>query len=69
MRNEIPPPGRAMTFLEWSAAIVEGVRAYLPDARAVRKGQRVVIIRHGDREAWLATTAARSASHSVPATR
>jgi hypothetical protein len=42
-----------MTFSEWSEAIVAGVRRYLPDARAVRRGTRVVIIRHGDREAQL----------------
>jgi hypothetical protein len=53
MRSAIPPPGRAMTFPEWSVAIVDGVRAYLPDARAVRKGSRLVIIRHGEREAHL----------------
>src|SRR5450631_1156092 len=53
MRTDVPPPGRAMTFPEWSAAIVAGVRVFLPDARAVRKGARVVIIRHGDREARL----------------
>jgi hypothetical protein len=29
------------------------VRRYLPDARAVRKGARTVIIRHGGREAQL----------------
>jgi hypothetical protein len=53
MRTDVPPPGRAMTFPEWSAAIVAGVRAFLPDVRAARKGARVVIIRHGDREARL----------------
>jgi hypothetical protein len=53
MRNEVPPPGRAMSFPEWSEAIVAGVRRYLPDARAARKGHRRVIIRHGDREAQL----------------
>jgi hypothetical protein len=53
MRSEIPPPGPAMTFDAWSRAIVAGVRRYLPDARAVRKGPRLVIIRHGDREAHL----------------
>jgi hypothetical protein len=53
MRSEIPPPGKAMTFPEWSAAIVDGVRRYLPDARAVRKGARVVIIRHVELEAHL----------------
>jgi hypothetical protein len=53
MRNEVPPPGRAMTFPEWSAAIVAGVRRYLPDARAARKGPRLVIIRHGVGEARL----------------
>jgi hypothetical protein len=42
-----------MSFPEWSAAIVDGVRRYLPDARAVRKGARTVIIRHGDLEAHL----------------
>jgi hypothetical protein len=42
-----------MTFPEWSAAIVAGVRAFLPDVRAARKGARVVVIRHGDREARL----------------
>jgi hypothetical protein len=53
MRSEVPPPGRPMSFEAWSAAIVDGVRGYLPDARAVRKGSRVVIIRHGGREAHL----------------
>jgi hypothetical protein len=53
MRTEVPPPGRAMSFPEWAEAIVAGVRRYLPDARAVRKGGRRVIIRHGDREAQL----------------
>jgi hypothetical protein len=53
MRSEVPPPGRAMSFPEWSEAIVAGVRAYLPDARAVRKGARTVIIRHGGCEAHL----------------
>jgi hypothetical protein len=42
-----------MTFDAWARAIVDGVRCYLPDARAVRKGARVVIIRYGDREAQL----------------
>jgi hypothetical protein len=51
MRSEIPPPGPAMTFDVWARAIVDGVRARLPDARAVRKGPRLVIIRHTDREA------------------
>jgi hypothetical protein len=54
MRSEVPPPGRAMTFPEWARAIVDGVRAFLPDATAVRKGRRLVIIRHGDRAAMLA---------------
>jgi hypothetical protein len=53
MRTDVPPPGKPMTFPEWSAAIVAGVRAFLPDVRAARKGARVVIIRHGDREARL----------------
>jgi hypothetical protein len=53
MRNDVPPPGRAMMFPEWSAAIVAGVRARLPDARASRKGPRLVIIRHGELEARL----------------
>jgi hypothetical protein len=53
MRTEIPPPGPVMTFDAWSRAIVDGVRAYLPDARAVRKGPRLVVIRLGDREAQL----------------
>jgi hypothetical protein len=53
MRSEVPPPGRPMTFPEWSAAIVDGVRRYLPDARAVRKGARLVVIRHGKLEAHL----------------
>jgi hypothetical protein len=42
-----------MSFPKWAEAIVAGVRRYLPDARAVRKGHRMVIIRHGDREAQL----------------
>ncbi len=53
MRREVPPPGRAMPFAEWAVAIVTGVRSYLPDARAARRGPRLVIIRHGDREARL----------------
>jgi hypothetical protein len=53
MRSEIPPPGKATTFPEWSAAIVAGVRTYLPNARASRKGSRLVIIRHGELEARL----------------
>ncbi len=53
MRTEIPPPGKAMNFTEWSAAIVAGVRARLPDVRAARKGPRLVVIRYGDREAHL----------------
>jgi len=53
MRTDVPPPGKSMTFPEWSAAIVAGVRAFLPDVRAARKGARVVVIRHGDREARL----------------
>jgi hypothetical protein len=43
-----------MTFPEWSRAIVDDLRAFLPDATAVRKGRRLVIIRHGDRAALLA---------------
>jgi hypothetical protein len=35
-----------------AARIVDVIRAYLPDARAVRKA-RLVIIRHGDRAAHL----------------
>ena len=53
MRTEVPSPGRALSFPEWSEAIVAGVRRYLPDARAVRKGARLVIIRHGELEARL----------------
>jgi hypothetical protein len=53
MRSDVPPPGKSMTFPEWSEAIVDGVRARLPDARAVRKGSRLVIIRHGELEARL----------------
>jgi hypothetical protein len=43
-----------MTFPEWSRAIVDDLRAFLPDATAVRKGRRLVIIRHGDHAALLA---------------
>jgi hypothetical protein len=53
MRSDVPPPGRAMSFPDWSEAIVAGVRAFLPDARAVQRGSRIVVIRHGDREARL----------------
>jgi hypothetical protein len=42
-----------MSFPQWSEAIVDGVRRYIPDARAVRKGSRHVIIRHGASEAHL----------------
>jgi hypothetical protein len=41
MRSEVPPPGRAMTFPEWSEAIVACVRVFLPDVRAARKGPRL----------------------------
>jgi hypothetical protein len=54
MRSDIPPPGRAMAFPAWSAAIVAGIRVFLPDAQAVRKGRRLVIIRHAERAALLA---------------
>jgi hypothetical protein len=54
MRSDVRPPAGAMTFAEWSAAIVAGVRAFLPDAAAVCKGRRLVVIRHGDRAALLA---------------
>jgi hypothetical protein len=37
MRTEIPPPGRPMAFPDWSEAIFDCVRRYLPDARAVGK--------------------------------
>jgi hypothetical protein len=55
MRTDVPPPGKSddIPGPEWSAAIVAGVRAFLPDVRAARKGARVVVIRHGDREARL----------------
>jgi hypothetical protein len=53
MRLEVPPPGRAKPFDEWAPAIVAAARVYLPDIRAVRKGSRLVIIRHGEREAHL----------------
>jgi hypothetical protein len=53
MRLEVPTPGRAKPFDEWATAIVAAVREYLPDVRAVRKGSRLVIIRHGEREARL----------------
>jgi hypothetical protein len=53
-RLDVPPPGKAKPFDEWAFAIVAAVRGhYLPDARAVRKGSRLVIIRHGAREARL----------------
>jgi hypothetical protein len=53
MRRVVPPPGRAMSFPEWSAAIVAGVRSRIPEIRATRKGHRHVIIRHGELEAHL----------------
>lgn len=53
MRSADPPPGRPMTFPEWSAAIAAGVRCYIPQARAARKGSRLVIIRHAELEARL----------------
>jgi hypothetical protein len=42
-----------MTFDAWTRAFVDGGRRHLPDARATRKGPRVVIIRHGERVAQL----------------
>jgi hypothetical protein len=66
--RDVPGAGRAMMFPEWSAAIVAGVRVFLPDAKAVRKGARVVVIRHGEREARCSrTTAARFGSRFPPA--
>jgi hypothetical protein len=53
MRSEVPPTGRAMAFPEWAEAIVAGVRRFIPEARAARKGPRHVIIRHGELEAHL----------------
>ena len=53
MRGWIPPLGPAMTFDAWTRAFVDGGRRHLPDARATRKGPRVVIIRHGERVAQL----------------
>jgi hypothetical protein len=55
-------PARPKPFDEWAFAIVAAVRRhYLPDARAVRKGSRLVIIRHGDREARLSVDGSSSA--------
>jgi hypothetical protein len=53
MRIETPPPGKAKPFDQWATAIVARARDYLPDIRAVRKGSRLVVIRHGEREARL----------------
>jgi hypothetical protein len=60
-RLTVPPPGRAKSFDAWAFAIVAAVRTYLPDIRAVRKGSRLVVIRHGDREARLSMDGASSA--------
>jgi hypothetical protein len=43
MRSEISPHGRAMTFPEWAAAIVAGVRVFLPGARALRKAETAYV--------------------------
>src|SRR5664279_5424217 len=61
MRLDTPPPGKAKPFDEWATAIVAAVREYLPDIRAVRKGARLVIIRHGEREARLSMDGSSSA--------
>jgi hypothetical protein len=61
MRLEVPPPGTGKPFDEWATAIVAAVREYLPDIRAVRKGSRLVIIRHGEREAHLTMDGSSSA--------
>jgi len=53
MRLEIPPPGSALTFDQWSAAIVAGVRAFLPDVKAVRRGPKLVILCYGELGAQL----------------
>jgi hypothetical protein len=68
MRTDIPQPGRAMTFPEWSAAIVDGVRSRLPDARAARKGPSRSSSGTAIAKRSLRTTAALSAARSVPAT-
>jgi hypothetical protein len=49
-----------MSFPEWAKAIVDGVRHYLPDARAARKGARTVIIRYAELEAHLVLAAAQN---------
>jgi len=54
------PAGKAKPFDEWASAIVAAVREYIPDIRAVRKGSRTVIIRHGEREARLSMDASSS---------
>jgi hypothetical protein len=50
---QAPPPGRALTFVEWSTAIVEGVRRAIPEIRASRRGERIVLLRLGDQLATL----------------
>ena len=46
MNYDVPPAGKPMVFSEWSAAIVAGVRALIPDVVVTKQGPRRVIIRH-----------------------
>ena len=46
MHRDVPPAGKPMLFAEWSAAIVAGLRALIPEVVVTRQGHRRVIIRH-----------------------
>jgi hypothetical protein len=45
---EIPPPGRHLTFDEWSKLVVARVRERVPDVVATRRGRRLVTLRRGN---------------------
>jgi hypothetical protein len=42
-----PPPGRHLTFGEWTELVVAGVRERVPDVVATRRGRRLVTLRRG----------------------
>lgn len=46
MHKNLPPAGRPMIFSAWTAAIVAGVRRYIPEVVVSKKGDQTVIIRH-----------------------
>ena len=53
VRSEVPPPGRAMSFPSGRRRSSPASAPRILEIRATRKGSKLVILRHGDREARL----------------